>query len=196
MEKQYEKVTLSYEIKKDFLWWNTFIEIFSGVEIIPSPTVSFAVFGDACIIGGGGWNPALSEYFSLKFPEYMQSTDVPIHMKEFVVVILQVRLWVKKWSGQKVVIYCDNDAICDTCVNRKPKDQKLQKLLREFLFWVCTYNFYPIVTKIGTKENSIADFISRVYDPKLTEKHFKSHGVECPTLVEIPDDWFSFKAEW
>ena len=132
LDKQYEKTTLSREIKKDFLWWDTFLVEFSGVEIIPSPTVSLAVYGDACVQGGGGWNPSRSEFFSLRFPNYMSSPDVPIHIKEFIVVILSVRLWAKEWSGQKVVVYCDNDSVCDTCVYQKPKDLKLQQLLREF----------------------------------------------------------------
>ena len=146
-------------------------------------------YGDACVIGGQGWNPVVSEYFSLKFPEYMQSAEVPIHIKEFVIVILQVRLWADRWSGQKVIIYCDNDAICDTCTNHKPKDLKLQKLLREFLYWVCKFNFYPLVTKIGTKANHVADFISRVYDVQSIDDNFESLGLEKQSTIDIPVEW-------
>ena len=196
LDKQYEKTTLSREIKKDFLWWNTFLEEFSGVEIIPSPTVSLAVYGDACVQGGGGWNPSRSEFFSLRFPNYMSSPDVPIHIKEFIVVILSVRLWAKEWSGQKVVIYCDNDSVCDTCVYQKPKDLKLQKLLREFLFWVCKYNFFPVVTKIGSKDNDTADLLSRVHDIAAINAHFDAIGLSKQSELKIPVDWFNFKAEW
>ena len=108
LEKQSEKTTLSPFIRKDFLWWHTFLEEFSGVEIIPSPTVSLAVYGDACVQGGGGWNPSTSEFFSLRFPDNLCSSEVPIHVKEFIVVILSLRLWAENWTGHKVVIYCDN----------------------------------------------------------------------------------------
>ena len=43
-----------------------------------------------------------------------------------VVVILCMRLFGPRWSGQKEVVYCDNDG----------KDEKLQQLLHEFLFCV------------------------------------------------------------
>jgi len=152
------------------------LEEFSGVEIIPASTVSFAVYGDACAQGGGGWNPATSEFFSLKFPSYMLSDEVPIHIKEFIVVILSVRLWASKWAGHKIIIYCDNDAVCDTCVNQKPKDPKMQKLLREFLYWVCRFNFFPVVTKIGTKENYVADFIGRNTDVSDIDNFFEMKG--------------------
>ena len=97
----------------------------------------------------------------MRFPEYMCSNDTPIHVKEFIVVILCVRMWGPDWSGQRIAIYCDNDAVCDTCTNQKPTDPSLQKLLPEFLFWVCKYNFFPMLEKISSQENKIADFISR-----------------------------------
>ena len=142
LKYQSEKTVLSRSIRKDLLWWQKYIEVFSGVEIIPSPTVSYAVFGDACVQGGGSWNPATAEYFSMKFPDYMCSSETPIHIKEFIVVILSIRLWGPLWRGHRIKIYCDNDAVCDTCTYQKPKDEKLQCLLREFLYWVCTFNFF------------------------------------------------------
>ena len=129
LEKQSEKTTSSPDIRKDFLWWHTFLEEFSGVEIIPSPTVSLAVYGDACVQGGGGWNPSTSEFFSLRFPDNLSSSEVPIHVKEFIVVILSLRSWAENWTGHKVVIYCDNDAVCDTCQYQKPKKSRNAKII-------------------------------------------------------------------
>ena len=196
IKKQSDKTTLSLDIRKDFLWWDTFLEAFSGVEIIPNPTVCLAVYGDACVAGGGSWNPSVEEYFSLRFPTYMCGPDTAIHKKDFVIVLLCVRLWGASWSGQKVVIYCDNDAVCDTCSYQKPKNEKMQQLLREFLYWVCKFNFFPIVHKIGTKENSTADYISRVYDQNSTDKYFESIGYPNQSKVLIPISWFNFQADW
>ena len=53
LQKQSTKTTLSYDLKKDFLWWSTFMEVFSGVEIIPPTTVCQSVLGDAYPKGGG-----------------------------------------------------------------------------------------------------------------------------------------------
>ena len=196
LKKQSDKSTLSRDIRKDFLWWQTYMEVFSGVEIIPAPTVSIAIYGDACVQGGGSWNPVVGEYFSLHFPDYMCSPDTPIHIKEFIVVILSVRLWGDQWAGQRVTVYCDNDAVCDTCTYQKPSDLKLQQLLREFLYWVCKFNFYPMLSKIGTKENNIADYISRVYDQENTDKYLESCGYHNQSKIKIPISWFGFKAEW
>ena len=196
LSKQSKKTVQSTEIRKDFLWWSNFIEISDGVEIIPAPTVSFAVYGDACVQGGGGWNPSTSEYFSLRFPHNLLSSDIPIHIKEFYILILEFRSLGSSWSGQKIVLYCDNDAVCDSRTNLKPKDTKMQKLVREFLYWVCLYKFFPIVTKIGTKENHVADFLSRVYSSDEIDRYFASVGCDPHSKIEIPETWFNFKADW
>ena len=116
-----------------------------------------------------------------------------MHIKEFVIVVW---LWGTGWAGQRIVIYFDNDSVCDTCVYQKPKNLALQQLLREFLFWVCKFNFFPVLEKIGTKENHIADFISRNHIPADIDNYFESCGLPIQFKVDIPPSWFDFQADW
>ena len=196
LQRQSEKTVLSNDIRKDFLWWHNFLEVFNGVELIPPIGPTLAIYGDACPQSGGSWNESVAEYFSLDFPTYLCSADTPIHTKEFIVVILSARLWGPKWAGNRVVIYCDNDAVCDTIVYQKPKDITMQKMLREFLYWICRYNFTPVLEKIGTKDNDVADFLSRNTNPSDIDAFFTSKGMSKQTKVEIPIEWFEFKADW
>ena len=172
------------------------MEKFSGVEMIISPAVCLSVLGDAYPQGGGSWNPARAEYFSCRFPEYMCSADTPIHIKEFVVVLLCIRMWGQEWTGQRIMIFCDNESVVETCVNQKPKDHEMQKLLREFLFWVCKFNFYPVLQKISTKDNHIADYLSRNHNSKDIEIYLEKQGFPDQKKVDIPLDWYGFQAEW
>ena len=196
LTKQSEKTTLSREIRKDFMWWQKFMEKFSGVEMIISPTVCLSVLGDAYPQGGGSWNPTRAEYFSCRFPEYMCSADTPIHIKEFIVVLLCIRMWGHEWTGQRIMIFCDNESVVETCVNQKPKDHEMQKFLREFLFWVCKFNFYPVLQKISTKDNHIADYLSRNHNSKDIEIYLEKQGFPDQKKVDIPLDWYEFQAEW
>ena len=132
----------------------------------------------------------------MRFPDYMCSPDTAIHIKEFIIVLLCVRLWGPGWAGQRIIIYCDNDSVCDTCVYQKPKNLAMQQLLREFLFWVCSFNFFPVLQKIGTKENHIADYISRNHCPTDIENYFQSCGYPSQSKVEIPISWYNFQADW
>ena len=172
------------------------MDVFNGVELIPPPTVSLAIYGDACPQSGGSWNQVKAEYFSLQFPYHLCSADVPIHVKEFIIVILSVRLWGPGFTGNRILIYCDNDAVCDTIVHQKPKDPVMQQLLREFLYWVCCFNFIQLVEKIGTNDNFIADFISRNTSKLDIDEFFSSLNLPKQNMIEIPVDWFEYQADW
>ena len=126
----------------------------------------------------------------------MLGANVPIHLKEFLCVILSIKTWGHLWAGKTVQIFCDNDSVCDTISYLKPKDENMQIYLREFLYWVCMFNFHPSIMKIGTKENDIADFISRNYCDKDAEKFFFKENLPRQSKVHIYESDFQFKADW
>ena len=193
---QSQKITLSNEVRKDFLWWETFMSLFNGVHLLVSNTASLQIAGDACPMGYGSWNPERNEYISSKFPHHLQDPQVPIHLKEFICVILAIKKWGQSWSGKTIEIFCDNDSVCDVITYLKPKDDQMQKYLREFLFWVCFFNFHPIVSKISTKENDIADFLSRNFCKTDADLFFERENFPTQTKLEIYDSDFVFKANW
>ena len=196
LTSQKQKCTLSLAIRKDLLWWKEYLHVFNGVELLVSNTVSVQVAGDACPVGMGSWNPNLKEYFSTKFPFLLQDSQIPIHIKEFICVIMAVKLWGMHWSGKRCEIFCDNDSVCDVITYLKPKDSEMQKYLREFLFWVCKFNFHPTVSKIGTKENDIADFLSRNFCRSDATKFFEKEGISPMVQIEISEEEFELKADW
>ena len=86
--------------------------------------------------------------------------------------------------------------MCDTIFYQKPTDVKMQACLRELLYWQCRYNFSLSVQKIGTKENFIADYISRITDPVKTKEFFMSHNIPVKKLIDVDDDLFHFTGDW
>ena len=193
--EQHHKMKISQDMKLDILWWYTYIREFNGVSFIVSPahhTKTYA--GDACKLGAGGYHD--QEYWSRLFPGPMQGDKPPIHLKEFWVMIISIRLWGPTWSGQAVEIFCDNSAVVDVCLHQKPKDPELAKFLREFLLLVVKFKFLPIVKKIGTKENRVADFISRVFDLNQHLNFFKENNLGKMTIMSVPDHHFTFSAAW
>ena len=169
---------------------------FNGVHLLTPNLVSVQVVGDACPMGFGSWNPSVNQYFSQKFPLYLQDPKLPIHLKEFICVILAVRVWGSSWAGKTVQFFCDNDSVVEVICNLKPKNDQMQRYLREFLFHVCTFNFHPIVSKIGTKENDVADFLSRNFSEDDATSFFKRENL-CPQeKIFISEDLFHFSANW
>ena len=201
-----KKVKLTPECMADIQWWNRYLRRFNGVEIMyPSDPIMLSLeqlldsstmvnCGDAQMTGGGSYFGL--EYWSRAFPRWLQDTQIPIHVKEFFVVLASAWLWVELWRGKVVHIFCDNDAIVEELTHEKPKDPKMQELLREFLFIVCTRGFTPVFRKIGTKANAVADYISRVHNPLETVKFFERNNLPPRKLVACPDNFFTLRSNW
>lgn len=196
LKSQKQKKKLSNDLKKDLLWWKMFMDKFNGVELIIPRTVSCHVLGDATLSGAGAWDEDLGEYWSREFPRALQSPDYPIHQKEFITVILEVKVWGASWSGKRVAIHCDNVAVVQSISLLKPKDPEMQRCLREFLYHVTVFKFEPVLVWIPTKDNYVADFISRNHNPDDIAKRFTEIGIPEMKQIVITDDMFNFVADW
>ena len=110
--------------------------------------------------------------------------------------MVSAKLWGEDWSGRAVTLFCDNDAVVDTVNYKKPRDPALLSLLREFFFVAVTYKFIPVVRKIGTKENYLADHISRRFDSTSAAKIFCDAGLPDMLRVMVPDKSFQLSDSW
>lgn len=205
-KKDSHKVKLTDESRKDILWWRTYLDRFNGIsmivnddpipltfqQLLDSPYDIYA--GDATPTGGGGWHGA--EYWSEELPDHLKDPQLPIHLKEFWVLIVSAKLWGDTWTGRCIVLYCDNDSVCDTLVHRKPRDPGLLSLLREFLHLVVVKKFFPVVRKIGTDDNILADHISRRHDKDAAAKIFSEHGLHNMVLVKPRAQYYHLSAPW
>ena len=144
--------------------------------------------------GGGSYYQ--DEYWSRPFPVWLKDPSIPIHIKEFYVVLASAWLWGDRWRGSIVYIYCDNEAVVQVLDKEKPKDEKMMSMLREFMYLVCTKGFTPAFRKVGTKQNFVADFISRCHDPVQTEKFFRQNRISPKKMINIPDNLFNLQCNW
>ena len=205
-QKDSKKVKLLEETRKDILWWRTYLDRFNGISMIvnddPIP-LSFSQLlespydicaGDATPSGGGAWHG--HEYWCGNLPAHLRDPAIPIHLKEFWVLIVSTKLWGDTWTGRCIVLYCDNDSVCETIQHRKPRDPALLSMLREFLYIVVTKKFFPVIRKIGTKENILADHISRRFDNAAAAKLFSQYGLDDMVLVKPREQYFMLSAPW
>ena len=200
------KVKLSEDCRKDLLWWRNFLKEYNGITMIEKDEAielslpqlldtPFAIcVGDATLTGGGAWHGR--SYWSRQLPQKLRDPSIPVHVKEFLVVIVSTRIWGESWSGKVIQIFCDNDSVCDVIAGERPSDQKMLSLLREFKFWVCKFRFYPIMRKIGTLENAIADHISRRHDDDAAQEVFAAHSLGHMAIIEAHDRLFDMTAPW
>ena len=192
----HHKILLSQEMQKDVNWWLVYIHTFNGTNFIINPaTIGFTYKGDACLDGGGGF--CGEEYWSRPLPQSMLGLgSPPIHLKEYWVLLVSIKLWGHIWSGSSVELYVDNTAVVLTCVNQKPSDPMMSAFLREFLYLVVKFKFLPVVKHIGTKENFEADFLSRNFSMADAAKFFASHSMGNMKPRAVPDHMFTFSSTW
>ena len=111
-------------------------------------------------------------------------------------VVVTAWLWASQRRGKLVYSFCDNTAVIEVLQKEKPSDPKMQELLREYLYIVCTRGFTPVFRKIGTVANETADFISRVHDPNRIQEFFQKKGLQIRKPVTAPDNLFLMGSNW
>ena len=128
--KDNKKTKLLEETRKDIRWWAAFLEHYNGVQIITIEdpiklsyqqlleTPHEICAGDATPTGGGAWHGY--EFWCGPLPHALQDPQIPIHVKEFWVLIVSAKLWGDTWTGRPIALYCDNDAVCEVIWNKKP----------------------------------------------------------------------------
>ena len=142
--------------------------------------------GDATPTGIGAWHS--HEYWSQLVPDHLKGS--PIHVLEFWAVIVSCKLWGAQWEGQVIQIFTDNDPVADVITHEKPRDPAMLSLLREFIFTVCEFKFIPVLRKISSADNVLADHISRRFDHEAASLIFTEHGLSDMKLVTAPDTFF------
>ena len=80
--------------------------------------------------------------------------------------------------------------------HKKPRDPALLSLLREFFFVAVTYKFIPVVRKISTRDNFLADHISRRFDHAVASRIFSESGLADMQRVTVPDKSFLLTDSW
>ena len=201
-----KKVPLTDACQLDLKWWGRFLRRFNGVELmvhddplhLPLEDLvelgAHVNCGDAQLKGGGSYYNG--EYWSRPFPSWLQDSDVFIHLKKFYVVLVSAWLWGDSWRGKLIYIFSDNEAVVETLLKEKPKDTRMQELLREFLYIVCVKGFTPVFRRISTKANHEADYMSRVHNYENIHSYSVKHNLPIRKPVEAPDHLFRLHSNW
>ena len=196
MSSDQKAVRLSKSFKKDLRWWSKFVDQFNGVSYIPpliwaEPDVTFST--DSCLKGCGGI--CGYQYFHASFPESIRKQGLPIHKLEMLAVLVGVRLWGQQCEGQKVRIYCDNEAVVQVLNSSKTKDSFLGTCLRELWFEVSKYRFQLKAIHLPGEENRVADWLSRWDLDRYYIDSFRNYtSEESSRYVEVdtPITFFEF----
>ena len=199
LAKPNHHIRISNAAHRDICFWADCCKQFNGTAyFIEEKSVPLQLSTDACIEAGAGF--FAGDYFytawEADFPDIQHRS---IYFKELFTLLLAAERWAPLWSNQRVMFYCDNLG-CVTCVNSgKATDPEAVDCLQR-LFWLSVlYNCEFKATHLTTKQNVLADAISRAHIDVFQRKansflqHWQHDWTKPGYLFANHMSWQSFK---
>ena len=149
-------IMLNESFKNDLHWFNTFLTVYNGVTFFQyTPTRN--VYLDACTTGLGAiYN---KQVYALPLPEHWQAANIA--SLEMINILVALKVWHSQWSGHRVLIHCDNQAVVSVLNTGKSRDVFLSNIARNIFMWLSACNINLQVVHVPGKSNIVADLLSR-----------------------------------
>jgi len=176
--KRYHKIRITHDIRADLEIWLQFLESHNGVtlftelEWVSDSTLS--LYTDASSLGYGLFFNGL--WACGTFPS--RWLDRSIAFKEFFPVGVAMEIWGHKLKNKRIVLVTDNMSVLAIINKKSSRCPLIMKLVRQFVLTTLQYNISTKSTYIPSKQNNIADALSR-----FQMDRFHMH---CPDAADTP----------
>lgn len=190
--------SIPHFVKKDIIWWDRFLPVYNGISLMEyehwsAPDGIFS--SDSSLTGCGGfWNGC---YFHTKFPDRIMKKGFHISVLEILSIIICLKLWGKHFKGQKIVVFCDNQSVCQIINSGKSRCEILQDSLREICYLAACNEFELRAQHLLSEENRISDILSR-WDLDVPNRNRFWELTEGYSLKEfsVSENLFYFINNW
>ena len=161
-------------VKMDLHWWDKFLLQYNGISIMlyddwSKPDGIFPT--DSCLTGCGGYFNGL--YFHTEFPEDLKQKKLDIGLLELITVIVALKIWGRQFRGKRIVVYCDNQSVCQILNSGKSRSEEFQNGLREVCYLTAIHECELKTCHLSSNENRLADSLSRWHLGEKFQEDFK-----------------------
>ena len=186
-EEKFNKLNLDFF--QDLNWFSKFLTKFNGTAFFDHRPIKALVELDACMTGMGGcW---YSQVYSL--PIEKNYKNFTIYHLEMLNLLVATRLWTDHWSSQKVVLFCDNQAVVSVLNNGRTKDRTLGAIARNIQMIAAIKDINLNVVHILGKNNTVADLLSR-WD--ITANNYQKLANLLPSFALIHTSRDKLDIDW
>ena len=165
-------VAVPEEAKLDVMWWEACIRHWNGRNLLLPPSWHTAqdlgLFTDAS--GSKGFGMVLGTQWSYGAWTPEESTRT-IEWKELFAVLLACITWGPELSDRRVLLYCDNEAVCHVWRTGVSKSSTVMDLVRAGLLWAAQQNTVLLIRHISGHNNVLADALSRMQLTQFRSLH-------------------------
>lgn len=193
-------VEVNDDIRKDIMWWRTFLSDFNGVSMMSieewsNPDEVFST--DGCLSGIGGWDPGSGAFFHKELPFHLFDHKLHISEIELLAICIALKIWGPRWARKKIRVNCDNEASVFCLNSGKCENEFMQECLREIAFQCARYHCQIRGHWIQGVTNRIADALSRWHLHTSHKKEFFKlvQGLNAQETY-IYDGTFKFSKAW
>ena len=186
-----QSVLITKEVKEDIVFFNRLMPRFNGVTLLDKsldPAVDLLEV-DACLTGCGGLSG--SQFYSAEFPSFILEANHPIAHLELLNIVVALRMWISKWGGQKLQIYCDNMNSCMALQTGRSRDPFMQSSIRTIFLLSVLHDVEILVSHRPGISLVSADALSRLHKAERYRSILEELGVlEGKLEVVVPAEHF------
>ena len=192
LTKPHHHVRLNKEAQHDMQVWLQFLE---HPSVFARPFLDFSqdlaasdieFYTDASrnfTLGAGGI--CQNSWFSLKWDwNFMCKNQPSIAYLELYAVTVGILLWIQRFSNRRVFLFCDNEAVVNMLNNTSSSCKHCMVLIRLIVLKSMIHNVRVYAKHVGTKENYLADWLSRdkvKLFKRITKNKFESEPEKIPS---------------
>lgn len=161
-------IRLNQEMKDDMQLWLKYLQDFNGKVYFSEAEWSSNLILDLFTDSAGAQDLGCGAYFQgewcyFSWPAGWEKTNILADMTtlELIPVVLALCLWGARLANKKVLFHIDNQALVTILNKQTSKSQRVMFLLRPFIIDCMLHNICFRAVHIPTKNNIIADSISR-----------------------------------
>ena len=151
------QISLTDDFKRDLAWFEKFLSTYNGVNLYDHKPIHETLELDACLTSLGG--RVQNCVYHLPLEKGYQGFTI-VHL-EMVNILVAIRLFASRWSGRKILVRCDNQAVFAVLKPGRTRDPYLSACARNIWYCAATHDIDDRYVHIQGKENRIADLLSR-----------------------------------
>ena len=180
----HHRVRLSVEFQQDVQWWMSFLPSFNGVsffyEDMWQSNADLHIYTDSSDIAAAGYYSGA--WFVVPFAgSFAPLRDMSINWRELFAVVTAAATFGSQWRSKRIMMHCDNMCIVHVLTSGTCKNDQIMELVRKLFYIAATYNFELSACYVNTKDNCVADALSR-----LQFNRFTTVAPDSPLSMRVP----------
>jgi hypothetical protein len=161
LKRPMHRIRLSKCVKQDLQMLAVICERFNGTVLFKDTLPSHALSTDACTTGGAGF--FMGDWFYSNWALDSPGFELEhINVKEVYAVLLAAKRWCVYWRNKNVTVYVDNMVSLFAINKGTSKNARILGFIKELYVLSITHNFHVTAKYINTKDNVVADALSRL----------------------------------